>query len=124
VAYTHPGTIPDRSDSTLVTSYAYNPAGWVQDVTDPRGIVTRTVYDALHRRTSTIEAYTGGVPNGSSDRTTAYTYDGSNHVLTLKAFLDASQFELTQYVYGVSTAAGSNINSNDLLASTIYPDNG
>jgi RHS repeat-associated protein len=123
-AYVRPTTVPPRSDTTLITSYTYNDAGWVQDVTDPRGILTRTTYDNLHRTTKTIEGYTGGTIANDRDRTTEYTYDGSGHLVTLKADLPAGPFpfQTTQYVYGVSNATGSAINSNDLLAATKYPD--
>src|SRR5262249_18988061 len=57
-------------------------------------------------------------PSNSADRTTQYTYDGDNHILTLTAVLPASILETTQYTYGVT---GSVINSNDLLAAVSYP---
>jgi hypothetical protein len=47
-----PATLPARSDTTLVTTYAYGPSGRVQDVTDPRGITARTLSDALGRTTA------------------------------------------------------------------------
>jgi RHS repeat-associated protein len=121
-AYTRPTTVPPRSDTTLITSYIYNDAGWVQDIIDPRGILTRTTYDNLQRTTKTIEGYKTGIPANDHDRTTEYTYDGSNHILTLTADLPGGAVQTTQYVYGVSPANGSAINSNDLLAATIYPD--
>ena len=52
-AWTRPATPPAPSDTALVMTYGYNPAGWVQDVTDPKGIDTRTLYDALGRTTKT-----------------------------------------------------------------------
>jgi RHS repeat-associated protein len=118
--YVRPDTVPDRSDTVLVTHTDYNPGGLPQDVTDPRGIVTRTLYDLLGRTTETIEDYTDGTPTDNSNRTTAYTYDGDGHVLTLTAVLPEGMTQTTQYVYGVTGV----IHSNDLLAATIYPDNG
>ena len=53
-------TVPARSDTVLVTTDSYNAAGWLQDVVDPRGIKTRTSYDALHRATQTVQDYTNG----------------------------------------------------------------
>src|ERR1019366_4100884 len=84
-AWTRPTTPPAPSDTALVTSYAYNAAGWVQDTTDPRGIDTRTYYDALGRTTETVSNYTGNAETASSDVATEYTYDGDNHVLTVQA---------------------------------------
>jgi RHS repeat-associated protein len=124
-AYTRPATVPARSDTVLVTTDVYNDAGWVQDVTDPRGLTTRTLYDNLGRTTATTENYDPGNPNpNASNRTTEYTYDGDDHVLTQKADLPGGTSQTTQYVYGVSTTTGSDIYSNDLLAQVSYPDNG
>ena len=118
--------VPARSDRALVTSYAYDDAGRIESVTDPRGIVMRTEYDALGRTTKTIEAYEDGIPESAEsdrDRVTAYTYDGSDHVLTMTADLPGtSDDQTTTYTYGVNVAGGSSINSNDLLASITYPD--
>ena len=40
-AYTRPSSPPSSSATVLVTSTAYNAAGWAATVTDPRGIVTQ-----------------------------------------------------------------------------------
>jgi RHS repeat-associated protein len=122
-AWVRPATVPAPSDTALVTSNTYDAAGRVQDVIDPRGIDSRTLYDNLGRVTATIHDYTTGTPTNTSDYTTAYTYDGDNHVLTVQAVMPAgTPSQTTQYVYGVTAAAGSAVNSNDLLAATIYPD--
>jgi RHS repeat-associated protein len=116
--YTRPATPPVPSDTALVTSYVYNDSGWVQDTVDPRGIDQQTVYDMLGRTTTTI-ANSTGTPQTS----TSYTYDGAGHVLSVTAQNDSGP-ELTRYVYGVTIANGSAVNSNDLLAQVIYPPNG
>jgi YD repeat-containing protein len=122
-AYTRPPSVPARSDTVLVTSSTYNAAGWAENVTDPRGLVTRTLYDNLGRTAATTEAYDPNSPNlNGSNRTTEYTYDGDNHVLSVRADQPQGQFQTTQYVYGVSPATGSAISSNDLLAAVNYPD--
>jgi RHS repeat-associated protein len=121
-AYTRPATAPSGSATVLVTSLAYNSAGWLSTSTDPRGIVTATSYDNLGRVTQTIADYTNGTPTSNSNQTTQYTYDGDNHVLTVKAIEPSSAYETTQFVYGVTTSGGSNLNSNDVLAATEYPD--
>jgi YD repeat-containing protein len=121
-AWTRPSSVPARSDTTLVVSHEYNSAGWIEATTDPRGIVSKTFYDNLGRTTKTIEAYTDGVPSNSDDKTTEFSYDGSGNLLTLKALLAGGAYQQTQFVYGVTTAAGSDLNSNDLLAATKYPD--
>jgi RHS repeat-associated protein len=122
--YTRPDQPASRSDAELVTSFAYNPAGWVQTVTDPRGIVARSLYDALGRPTQTIAAFTDGVPTGSTNQTTNTTYDGVDHVLTVQALQSgAAPPQTTQYVYGVSPAFGNGVMySNDIQAQLRYPD--
>ena len=67
-AWTRPATPPAPSDTVLVTSYVYNAAGWVQDVIDPLGIDTRTMYDALGRTTETVADYTGNAGDGRVGR--------------------------------------------------------
>jgi hypothetical protein len=104
------------------TSYNYNAAGWQDNVTDPAGLATVKTYDNKGRVTKTVQNYTNGTPTNSSDATTEYTYDGSDHVLTLKVVLPSRAYQQTQFVYGVTTGGGSTINSNDILAATKYPD--
>ena len=121
-AWTMPSSVPARSDTVLVTSQTYTAAGWVLDVTDPRGIVTDNQYDNLGRVTQTIEAYDGGCETDSTNKTTQYAYDGSNHLVMLTALLPSSGEQQTKFNYGVSTAGGSAISSNDVLASVDHPD--
>jgi RHS repeat-associated protein len=121
-AWTRPTTPPTPSDTALVTNYAYNVAGWVQDVTDPRGIDARTLYDNLGRTTKTISNYTGNAETAQSDVAIEYTYDGAGHTLTVQADEPNGAYQRTQYVYGVTTATGSGINSNDILAAVQHPD--
>ncbi len=91
----------------------------VQQVTDPRGLVTKTDYDLKGRTVRTIDNYVGFVPTATTDRTTQYAYDGEDHVTQLQAVLPNNQVQITQYVYGVNTSV---ISSNDLLQKTEYPD--
>jgi RHS repeat-associated protein len=121
-AWTRPSSVPARSDTVLVTDFGYNAAGWVETTTDPKGIAGKTFYDNLGRATKTVDDYTNGVPTNSSDKTTEFTYDGSNHLLTLQADLAGGAFERTQWNYGTSTAAGDVITSNDVLKNVRYPD--
>jgi RHS repeat-associated protein len=121
-SYTRPGTAPSGSDTVLVKSYTYNAAGWQDNVTDASGLANVTLYDARGRVTKTIQDYTSGTPTSASDATTEYTYDGDNHVLSLKVDLPSSAIQETQFVYGVTTGSGSTLNSNDILSATKYPD--
>jgi len=120
-SYTRPSTVPSRSDTVLVTDVNYNAAGWVETVTDPRGIVGKTYQDNLGRNTKTIENYVNGTPSDTDDKTTEFTYDGSGHMLTLKASL-TSGYQETKWVYGTSTGTSDGVNSNDILKEMRYPD--
>jgi RHS repeat-associated protein len=125
LAFARPATIPARSDTTLVTSSTYDAAGRVQDVTDPRGIVFRTLYDALDRTTATIANFTGRTAGGQTDVTTLWTFNTGGHLASRTAVQPAGlPSQTTSYLYGVTTAGGSGINSNDILASVLHPDPG
>jgi YD repeat-containing protein len=92
--------------------------GRQQQVTDPRGLVTKTDYDFLGQTLRTIEAFTNFAPSDGADRTTERTYDGAGHVVTYTAKLAGNVLQTTRYSYGVT---GTVITSNDLLASVTYP---
>jgi RHS repeat-associated protein len=121
-AYTRPSSAPSASDTVLLTQYAYTSAGFLDSTTDPRGIVTKHYYDNLGRETKTVEAYDGGAQTATTNKTTEFTYDGDGHMLTLQADETGGAYEKTQWTYGVTTTGGSDLNSNDMLASVQYPD--
>lgn len=120
-AYTRPSTAPSRSDTVLVTSATYDAAGRVYEATDPRGIVSRTTYDALGRTTNTVENYTDGTPSDGDDKTTEYAY-GPAGMTTLTAKLTGGGGQTTQWAYGVTAGSGSAITSNDVVGATRRPD--
>jgi hypothetical protein len=122
-AWTRPSSVPTASDTVLVSSNTYNAAGWVSDVTDPRGIDTNTSYDNLGQVTQTIEAYTNGVPTSSTNKTTNFTYDGDGHLLTLAAVEVGGGAETTQYVYGATMSSGSDVNSKDKRINNVAESN-
>jgi RHS repeat-associated protein len=123
VVYVRPATVPGRSDSALVTTVSYDAAGRIQDVTDPNGITSRTLYDALGRTTAKIDNFTGGAPAAQSDVTTLFQFDSAGRLMARTAVQPAgTPSQVTGYVYGVSTASGSGIASNDFLAEMRYPD--
>jgi len=66
-----------RTGLNLSTSTSYDGQGQVLTVTDPRGVVTRDVYDDLGRRTSQTLDY------GTSklNLTTSYVYDAADNVV-------------------------------------------
>ncbi len=141
--WTRPSSVSDnaRSDTVLITSYTYNPAGEVDVETDPKGIVSKSFYDGLGRVTYSVQAWhangtsfnptvVNSLPTSdSSDQTTAYTYDGANHILTLTTIVPSGETnQTTKYVYIISDATSAGfvsspvVYSNDLLWVTEYPD--
>jgi RHS repeat-associated protein len=121
--YTPPASPPASSATVHTTSYVYGLNGRLQELTDPRGVNSYTSYDMLGQVTQTIDAYTGGSPTASTNQTTNYTYDGNGDVATITAVMPTgTPSQTTKYVYGVTIAGGSGVNSNDLLATTEYPD--
>ena len=121
VAYTRPTSVPSRSDTALVSSVEYDSAGRQSKVIDPRGLESRTYYDLLSRTTKTIENYVDGVVSDTDDKTTEFTY-GPAGMTSLTAKTSPATGQVTEWVYGVSTATGSAVNSNDVVGATKWPD--
>ncbi len=119
--------MPSRSDTVLVMTTTYNTDGTVQDVTDPKGIVARTEYDAGGRVTRRIANYVDGTPGGGAaddeDQTIRFEYTNG---LQTKYIADlASDDQETVYTFGVpkGTGAGdSALASNRLLWKVQYPE--
>ena len=84
-AWTRPSSVPSHSDTVLVTSYTFDAAGRVYEVTDPKALVSRTEFDALGRTTKTIENYVNGTVSDADDEKTAMT--NRNHSLTVASAL-------------------------------------
>jgi YD repeat-containing protein len=118
MAFTRPAIAPGHSNIALVTDYAYNAAGLVETVTDPKFIVSKTYYDALGRSIQTIEAYQNFMSVNLANKTVEYTYDPSGGIKTLKVDLSGGGQQTTEYVYGVTGA----VSSNDILKEVHHPD--
>jgi len=117
-AYTRPGSVPSRSDTVLVTSYGFNSAGGLSDVTDSKGLLGKTYYDNAGRTTKTIENYVNGTVSDTDDKTVEYTYHANDQMKTLKAYLTSSTSETTEWILGIT----SPLASNDILKEMRYPD--
>ncbi len=123
---------PSPSDTELVTSYTYNDDGTVLDVTDPRGKVSRTLYDQMGRTVAKISNYVNGTPSGATGDDDNYVrYVFANGLQTqMWVDLDGDNVQdaddqVTTYTYGTpkGTGAGdSNIATGHLLYKTTYPD--
>jgi YD repeat-containing protein len=129
--FTRASMSPNRDDTELCTTNTYDIDGTVQDVTDPRNIKTRTLYDDAGRTTATIRNYVNGTPSGvdgDDDVYTRYTYvDGLRTEIWVDFDGDGSQDEgdqVTRYIYGTTngTPSASEISSGHLLRATVYPD--
>ena len=117
-----PEEVPARSKTVVVNSRVYDDAGRLWKTTDPRDLETRNTYDALGRTIKTVQNYTDGtIDKPDENRTVEFAYDGMNHLTLYKAWVAKSQYELTEYDYGVTTGSGSAVNSKDLLAQVLYP---
>ena len=120
-AYTRPAMVPSRSDTALVSSVEYDSSGRQSKMIDPRGLESRTYYDLLNRTTKTIENFVDGVVSDTDDKTTEYEH-GPAGMTKLKAYSTPTVAQITEWVFGVSTASGSGINSNDIVGKTKWPD--
>jgi hypothetical protein len=88
-AFTPYTSTPTGSATVLVTSYTYDAAGRIQNVTSPNGNVsgataniTRTLYDMAGRVTDTYQNWNATLsPTGSVNVHTGYAYDGDDHVI-------------------------------------------
>jgi YD repeat-containing protein len=116
----------DGWDLLLRIDYAYNDQGYVQDVTDPRNIKTRTQYDALGRRNVLFEAYQDGVVGNSAthddDRKTTWQYNGYDQVTDQfnTTYSNSIRTLDTVYTYGVAKDSKNFINNSGLLKSITY----
>lgn len=126
-AFTRPGSAASRSDTALRTTNTYNTDGTLQQVTDPKALITRFGYDGAGRKTSVIANYTDGTPGGGTnndqDQVTRYEFTSG---LQTKTTADlTSNDQETIYTYGVAKGASlpdSKISSNRLLHTVQYPD--
>jgi RHS repeat-associated protein len=117
-----PSSVPSRSDTVLVNSEAYDPAGNAWKITDPRNILTQYNFDLLSRVTGEIDNSDGGSP-ATGSAITGYTYDGDNNILTQVAYFPGTSTptQTTQYVLGIGGTAGTNLFSNDVISKVEYP---
>lgn len=129
--FTRSATIPATSDTVLVSRQAFDPAGELQDTTDPAGKVTRTNRDAAKRTVEIIDNYVAspGTPSTSTacsppddtNQTVRFTYTPDSNRKTITAVNADTGDQVTQYIYG-TTLASSGIATSHLLSQEIFPD--
>jgi YD repeat-containing protein len=112
------GTSPAVSLATISLG---GDAGNVVDETDPKNIDTRTYSDPLGRALQTVEDFTDGAVTNSSNKTTDYTYNSAG-MTSLTAELTGGAGQTTAWIYGVSQTSSSDLDSNDIVGTTEYPD--
>jgi RHS repeat-associated protein len=78
-------------------------------------------YDDQFRVTKEITNYVDGVVGDDNDITTEYAYNAVGRTSLTSRRADGSG-QTTEWVYGVSTATGSGLNSNDIVGQTRWPD--
>lgn len=102
--------MPERSNTVLVTTTSYNNDGEAYSIIDPNAIEQRKTFDDAGRLTQIVDNYTGGTPSGDADRTTQFTYNPDDQVLTRTDKNGTTGDQVTQYVYGTANA------TNDVLS--------
>ncbi len=123
-ALVRPDTIPDRSDTVLVTTTGYDDAGEAFQTIDPAGREDRQFFDAAGRTVKAIQNYVDGIvdiDHPDEDVTVETSYGPDGQVLTLLAKNPGTGDQVTRYVYG-TTLVDSHIARSDLLRAEIYPD--
>ena len=121
--FTRPATVPSRSDQVLLTTVAYNSAGEAFSTTDPAGMETRQIADAMGRTTDKIENYQASGSGADVNVTTELIYTPDSQIKTLTAKMPGvGNDQVTHYIFGVSPATGSYLTVNNLLLATQYPE--
>jgi YD repeat-containing protein len=121
--WTRPSTVPTPSDTILVTTFSYDPAGNQTGSTDPMGTVTFQAFDNAGRRLMLVENFIPDAPVAPDvNKTTNFAYNLDGNMITLTAVNPTTGNQVTQWVYGVTAAQGSALESNALVYQKIYPD--
>jgi YD repeat-containing protein len=88
------GKIGSSASQAAASSYAYDTAGRLTDVTDAMGFVTHSVLDAMGQATSIKQAY------GTTDESeTQQVYDKAGRLMTQTRAYGAPEASTTRYTY-------------------------
>ena len=122
-----PDEPPEGSELILVSRTNYNERGEAFESIDPAGKVDRSYSDDAGRTVRTIQNYVAATepgcfcPGAEQNVTTEMRYGPGSQLMALIAKNPETGDQVTQYQYGV-TLADSDLASNDLLRSEVYPD--
>ncbi|MDO4574991.1 MAG: RHS repeat-associated core domain-containing protein [Planctomycetia bacterium] len=101
--FTRPVTVPERSDTTLVTTTVYDETtGRVLATLDPANRETRTFTDALGRTVRTVSNFTDGTISAATpdcNVTVEYTYHPSGQASTMTVKNPVTGDQITRYAY-------------------------
>ena len=132
-ALSRPDTIPESSDTVLVSLTRFDDAGNAYETVDPAGMVTRFEFDDLGRIVTEIKNYKSGSSSSSSSSgddcepsddtnvTVRYTFTPDGQQATMTAVNSKTTDQTTTWTYG-TTLEDSDIASSQLLRSVTYPD--
>lgn len=118
-APTRPTSAPSSSDTVHVNETEYDTAGRVFKTTDAAGDVVKNEYDDAGKTTKVIHNF-----GGTETQTIRTEYNSSGQMSKQIAENADTGNQETSYSYGVTTASGSDMSSNQLLATMTYPDSG
>lgn len=130
ITLTRPNTIPARSDTILVISNTYDPAGRLHQIADPAGKVNQTEYDAKGReikRTLNVQESSSSSSSGgcavSLDENiiVSTTYNADGNISSLVANNSLTGNQTITYTYG-TTLSDSEVATSILKRSETYPD--
>lgn len=117
-----PTTIPDSSETCLVSLIGYNPRGEAFKSTDPRGTVTQQTFDDAGQLIKTIENYIKEPVDSAPDinRTTEYVLNADGRLTELIARNVTTEDQHTHWIYGTALT-NSGVASYDLVRFKDYP---
>jgi YD repeat-containing protein len=118
-APTRPNSAPASSDTVLVSQSEFDITGRAIKSTDPAGAVVKNEFDDAGRTTKVIHNF------GGTDTQTIRTEFNSVGQMSKQIAENADTGnQETVYTYGVTTASGSDLASNQLLEKVTHPDTG
>ncbi len=118
-APTRPDSAPASSDTILVSESEFDIDGQMFKSTDPAGDVVKTESDDAGRTTKVIHNF-----GGTDTQTIRTEYNSSGQMSKQIAENADTGDQETSYSYGVTTALGSDLVSNQLLEKMTHPDAG